>query len=84
MLDELKFLKSRAELMFRLFSVFRTEDWLYRWFEAETNILKNSGLVDVNIELCVDGDINTSGTELTLANVYRKRRLDQFPSTYIH
>lgn len=84
MLDELKFLKSRAELMYRLYVVFKTEYWLWRWFEAETNVLKNEGLVDVKTTVFVDRDTTTAGTELTLANVYRLRRQGEFKPAYIH
>jgi len=84
MLDELKVLKSRAELMFRLHSVFKSELWLWWWFEAEMNVLKHEGLVDVKVSLFNDRDTTTAGTVLTLATVLRLRRQGKLTPVDVH
>jgi len=84
MLDKLKMLKSRAELMYCLYSVFKRESWLWRWFEAEMNVLKHEGLVDMHVSVFVDRDTTTAGTVLTVANAYRLLRQGKFTQVDVH
>jgi len=81
---ELKVLKSRAELMFRLYSVFESELWLWRWFKAEVNVVKKEGLVDVKFSLFVDRDTTTAGAVLTLATGLRLRRQGKLTPFNVH
>jgi hypothetical protein len=84
MLDELKALKSRAAVLFRLYSVFKTEDWLWRWFEAEMHVLKHEGLVDVHASVFVGRDTETAGTMLTMANLLQMRRQGKLTPVDVH
>lgn len=84
MLNELKVLKSRAELMSRLYTAFKTEDWLWRWFEAEMNVLKHQDLVDMHVSVFVERETDTAGTVLTVVNVLQMRRKGELVPTDVH
>ena len=73
--DQVTFLKSRAELCFRLYRKHQTGVWLWRWFEAEMHVLQAEGLVDMHTLVFSNRDTTTQSVATVLANVLCQRRM---------
>lgn len=75
--NQLTFLKSRARLCFCLFLKHQTAAWLWRWFEAEVNVVQAEGFVDTHPFVFVSRDTTTDSVAMVLANSLRLRRLGE-------
>jgi hypothetical protein len=83
-MGELKFLKSRAELCFRLFMKHHTDRLLWYWLRAEQNLVSAEGAVDVKVTLFPNEQTATPDAVLTVANALRLRRVGELRPAMLH